>query len=852
MYMCFISRLLRTSISPNIVNAEGSSLLHAAVAYNQLHIISYLLHRGAHMTCKDAKGCTPLHVSCLNGFVKATEILLSHPDSQKVINVRNQAQETALHISSQRGYAAIVDLLLRHGADAKLVNRLGENCLDVAAKFGWPKVAQCIIQERPDLVIDVQTLEYNKCKNSSTTAPFVSALHLAAETGDTSVVRILLDAGFDINKLASFTERGSALHVAALAGKLDVVKLLLDRGINKDSKDYNGLTTVDLLKEHRDGKRPTITKMIAVEDAWDDCIKLIEGYRSEIPGPAEVPNVYINAFHQKIWDYLPAVPLSDVHANSDGETQLHDSTHNGRCASTSESGNFSETVFERRCPSRMSTGAIRKVPPRTASGYDNVLPSSWSHRCNEYVTPIDRFQPGLSNRGCHTDNQNTESFQNPADGVSTFRSAVGSSTNRCSSDWSLVKAQRLSDASTALRSGVIRDDADTFAGSRGHTTRQPLSGFDVAVNNDATLQDEETAIGLKQLLNAYGDIDNSSLNVCDKGRTVEQWLSSLDLKALTDNFLSNGYDEFEYLAQTMDSDALDLLGICSGPDRRAAMDSLKSLYPQKRIPRLHEFSYVSDWLLALKCHEYLGDFLRHGMDTVQKIHHLCEHSLEVIPIRKKGHKQRILKSLGVDNRRIISLFDENGGRSTTTATYRAGSQIRFAGAMSIELPQPPYDPYPEIFDEFAVQYLGSVEVSNGICVECVKHVANWVELEMRKKLTPVELWIIISSKDVRLSPDHMSSHATHAFPIMNILCVCQSGIELDSFALSIFDQSQALSLCHCFRVCDQKIAAKIILTLGEAFENLYVELKKESESKGETFIGERTNVGEDLLLKDRR
>ncbi|KAK2192043.1 hypothetical protein NP493_40g06007 [Ridgeia piscesae] len=52
-----------------------------------------------------------------------------------------------------------------------------------------------------------------------------TCLHLAAKNGHTDIIRLLLQAGVDINRQ---TPQGTCLHEAALYGKIEVVKLLLD------------------------------------------------------------------------------------------------------------------------------------------------------------------------------------------------------------------------------------------------------------------------------------------------------------------------------------------------------------------------------------------------------------------------------------------------------------------------------------------------------------------------------------------------------------------------------------------------------------------------------------------------
>jgi ankyrin repeat protein len=63
-------------------------------------------------------------------------------------------------------------------------------------------------------------------------------LHIAAQTGDVAMTRLLLDAGAEVDGLD--VDESTPLHVAALRRKAPVVRLLLDRGADVNRRDRNG------------------------------------------------------------------------------------------------------------------------------------------------------------------------------------------------------------------------------------------------------------------------------------------------------------------------------------------------------------------------------------------------------------------------------------------------------------------------------------------------------------------------------------------------------------------------------------------------------------------------------------
>jgi ankyrin repeat protein len=72
----------------------------------------------------------------------------------------------------------------------------------------------------------------------------------ASETQALQMIRILRDAGADVNVIALVNHReesrgGTALHYAARKRYKEVIKLLASYGINMNAKDQDGLTALD-------------------------------------------------------------------------------------------------------------------------------------------------------------------------------------------------------------------------------------------------------------------------------------------------------------------------------------------------------------------------------------------------------------------------------------------------------------------------------------------------------------------------------------------------------------------------------------------------------------------------------
>ncbi|KAL3249339.1 hypothetical protein ABHI18_011651 [Aspergillus niger] len=328
--------LLESEADVNLENLYGEAPLHIATRLGHLEITQLLLARGADVD-KLVLDKNPLYFACKGDHVNVVRVLLANTPKPN-LNL-GSGREQPLSIAIYHGYTEIVGLLLKAGVD---VNRMcGEtytplewavkhNCeaavpmiLEYRAKIDWKSSRGSgvlrLINQRTEVATvkhlircGVDPEDANKkgeCAiwvavriNNEPVAQYLASvvkvklnyvvgqgavLHIACRYGSLNMVRILAEAGADVNlavpgggetplqaacnrevdgsklndtleiiryliqKGARVNDSGgnlrSALHKACLSSAPEVIKLLLDAGADTNCKDPVGRTPAHLV-----------------------------------------------------------------------------------------------------------------------------------------------------------------------------------------------------------------------------------------------------------------------------------------------------------------------------------------------------------------------------------------------------------------------------------------------------------------------------------------------------------------------------------------------------------------------------------------------------------------------------
>nr|XP_033945017.1 caskin-2-like isoform X4 [Pseudochaenichthys georgianus] len=224
-------------LNVNYQDSDGFSALHHAALTGTTELLAALLEAQASVDVKDSNGMRPLHYAAWQGKADSVLMLLRAAASVNGVSLDGHIP---LHLAAQYGHYQVSEMLLQHQSNPCLVNKAKKTPLDLACEFGRVQVAQLLLSS--NMVVALLEGERKEPTDSAFTTP----LHLAARNGHKDIIRLLLNAGIDINKT---TKSGTALHEASLYGKTEVVRLLLDAGVDVNIRNTYNQTALDIVNQ---------------------------------------------------------------------------------------------------------------------------------------------------------------------------------------------------------------------------------------------------------------------------------------------------------------------------------------------------------------------------------------------------------------------------------------------------------------------------------------------------------------------------------------------------------------------------------------------------------------------------
>uniref|UniRef100_A0A8C9V0N1 Protein phosphatase 1 regulatory subunit n=1 Tax=Scleropages formosus TaxID=113540 RepID=A0A8C9V0N1_SCLFO len=239
------------------VKFDDGAVFLAACSSGDTEEVLRMLERGADINYANVDGLTALHQACIDDNVDMVTFLVEHGAN---INQPDNEGWIPLHAAASCGYLDIAEYLISQGANVGMVNSEGETPLDIAEEEAMEELLQNEInrqgvdveaarkeEERIMLRDARQWLNSGKISDVRHAKSGGTALHVAAAKGYLEVLKLLIQAGYDVN-IKDF-DGWTPLHAAAHWGKEDACRILVENMCDMDAVNKVGQTAFDVADE---------------------------------------------------------------------------------------------------------------------------------------------------------------------------------------------------------------------------------------------------------------------------------------------------------------------------------------------------------------------------------------------------------------------------------------------------------------------------------------------------------------------------------------------------------------------------------------------------------------------------
>ena len=232
-----VQALLENGITDlKCVDSEGKGLLHYACEAGNAHILKLLIGKGLDVNLRDHGGLTPLHMVVQSGSddaVEVTKILLESGADTK--------------ITDESGNTAHVYAALAHNTQLmETLNTEGIEAMIDDSKWDFPiyTLVQYGLQDKIAEGLAKGTLNITETEPGTGN----SAVHIAVLKGHVEILRMLLDAGMDVDVIGQ--SNATPMHLAAMNGLMESFAVLKERDADINAVTAFGVTPLTLAERY--------------------------------------------------------------------------------------------------------------------------------------------------------------------------------------------------------------------------------------------------------------------------------------------------------------------------------------------------------------------------------------------------------------------------------------------------------------------------------------------------------------------------------------------------------------------------------------------------------------------------
>eukprot|EP00794_Sanderia_malayensis_P012945 gene12945-14277_t len=235
------------------ITFERETVFLSAVSGGDADETKKLIDSGVDINCANVDGLTGLHQACIDENVEMVELLVN---SGAYLDARDDEGWTPLHAAASAGNVQIAQVLLDKGADLLAVNNEGEIPCDLAEEEEMDEFLEEEMeklgvepdeirnQEEQQMLEDATSWVNSNQVDEQYNFQGASALHVAAAKGYHKVIKLLIQAGSEVNSRDA--DGWTPLHAAVHWGQLDAAEILTEAGADFNLRNNIGQTPCDL------------------------------------------------------------------------------------------------------------------------------------------------------------------------------------------------------------------------------------------------------------------------------------------------------------------------------------------------------------------------------------------------------------------------------------------------------------------------------------------------------------------------------------------------------------------------------------------------------------------------------
>jgi ankyrin repeat protein len=227
------SALVDAGADVNLKSTSDYAPLYAAVSNKHKTVMEYLLSKGARIDEKSGpNGLTAIYKACADGSLDIATVLV---DAGADVNLKSPQGFAPLFAAIQNNHKPVVEYLLSKGVHIDEKNgKLGLTALHKACINGSLDIATVLVDAEADINV----------KDESGFTPFYSAVH----NHHIPVIKYLLSKRARINEKNGPND-DTVLNRACVTGSLEIVKILVNAGADINAVNKQGKTPLDFAVE---------------------------------------------------------------------------------------------------------------------------------------------------------------------------------------------------------------------------------------------------------------------------------------------------------------------------------------------------------------------------------------------------------------------------------------------------------------------------------------------------------------------------------------------------------------------------------------------------------------------------